>query len=247
MSSFGNWDKFQHSKAWLKKRGQVLRRYGYIDQYIRRTTGRTTEANVVHHILPKEQFPQYALESWNLISVSRHTHSRILHTRTGALSKAGKVLMMQTAIENGIKLQRVTLVIGLPGSGKTTWVRSQLGAEGIAYDLDAIAAAFRLTTPHAERHDSARHLANQLFKAFAQRAKDFSPDVYLIRTAGTVQELEQIHPDRLVVCRGQHRIENRKDYMPIDTEPLQINIEAEIEWAEANGIEVTEVSPPGER
>jgi len=33
----------------------------------------------------------------------------------------------------------VTLVMGAPGTGKSTWTRDHLGAVGLAYDLDAIA------------------------------------------------------------------------------------------------------------
>lgn len=47
-----------------------------------------------------------------------------------------------------------TLVIGLPKSGKTTYVQNMPG-KWITYDLEYIAAAFRLREPHAERDSSA--------------------------------------------------------------------------------------------
>lgn len=240
----GDWEQFLQSKAWKTKRQNILRRDGYIDQYEKATTGKIKPGHIVHHILPKEQFPQYALADWNLTTVGTYTHRAVLHTRTGSLTKAGEALMRETAAKNGIQLHRVTMVIGLPGAGKTTWVRNHLGANGLAYDLDAIAAAFRLRGAHEEHHQAARRMAGALFKAFAQRAGEYSPDVYLIRTAGNVEELSKIHPDRLVVLRTQYDITKRKDYEPVELEKLAENISQEIEWCKANGIEVEEV-PPG--
>lgn len=239
----GDWEKFVHSKAWKQKRQNILRRDGYIDQYALATNGQTREGNIVHHILPKEKFPQYALADWNLITVSTYTHIAVLHTKTGSLTKAGEALMYETAAKNGIPLKRVTMVIGLPGSGKSTWTRNNMGPSAIAYDLDAIAMAFRLQPAHAEWHIPARKLAASLFKAFAARATEFSPDVYLIRTAGNVDELSKIHPDRLVVCTGAYDITKRKDYRPIDTENMEKSILQEIDWCKENGIEV-QVIPP---
>lgn len=242
-SRTGDWEKFLHSNDWKRTREQILRRDGYMDQYVKATTGRIISGNIVHHILPKEKFPQWALSDWNLITVSENTHRHILHNKNGALTKAGEALMRETAERNHIDLQRVTMVIGLPGAGKTTWVRQNMGSEGLAYDLDAIAMAFRLREPHAERSVPARRMAAALFKAFAQRASEYSPDVYLIRTAGNVDELSMIRPDRLVILRTAHDITDRKDYTPIDLEPLEESIQAQLEWCKSNGIEVIQIPP----
>lgn len=231
-------DEFLWSKAWISKSRAILRRDGYIDQYILKTTGRREPATLVHHILPREEFPQYAMEDWNLISLSRHTHNKIIHTFTGKLTKEGKKLMYETAFKNDIRLQEKTLVVGLPGSGKSTWVREALGMDGIAYDLDAIAGAFRLREPHQERHTGSRRMANALMKAFAQRAFTYSPRVFIIRTAPAVDEVAEIKPDRMVICTGVYDIRRRNDFADYDRLAMEKRIEDAKKWCELNSVPV---------
>lgn len=100
----------------------------------------------------------------------------------------------------------VTLVCGMPGTGKTTWVKERLG-DGLCYDLDAIAAAFRLRGPHEEYHDASRHMANDLFHGFTKQARLYSHEIFIIRTAPGPEEFEAINPDQVVICvkRYVHR------------------------------------------
>ena len=237
-------DDFIWSEQWRRKAHSILRRDGYIDQYILKTTGRMIEANLVHHILPRDEFPQYAMEDWNLISLNKRTHSRIIHTIKGKLTNEGRKLMMETAFKQGIKLHEKILVIGKPGSGKTTWVKDHMGPEAIVYDLDHIAAAFRLKEAHAERHNGARRMANALFKAFAARAGEYASRIYLIRTAPTTEELAQIKPNEVILCLGRYDIRRRKDFQEVDQEAMEKRIEDAKRFCELNSIPFRMI-PPG--
>lgn len=97
-----------------------------------------------------------------------------------------------------------TLVIGLPGTGKTTYCKNNLGRDGLCYDLDAVAAALRLRAPHEENHKQAALLANDLLFAFFTHVNDYSRNVYIIRAAPTIDEFKRIAPQRVVVCKKRY-------------------------------------------
>lgn len=88
---------------WTHKREVILRRDGYIDQVAKRY-GRIEEADTVHHIFPREFYPQYEWENWNLISVSRKTHNELHDRESHELTEKGKELMRRTARKRGIQL-----------------------------------------------------------------------------------------------------------------------------------------------
>lgn len=234
-------DTFYNSKRWKNHlRPAILARDHYMDQLELRA-GRRVPADTVHHIFPKDRYPQYQWCAWNLISLSRENHEAMHIRLTGELTAAGQKLMADTAAERGIKLSTLTLVVGLPGSGKTTYTRRVMGG-GLAYDLDYIAAAFRLRGPHSERHDPARRLANGMAKAFAANAQRFASQIWVIRTAPYLDEVIDMEPDRIVVCHGKHSIADRADYQRIDEADMQKRIDELVDWAEANKIPIENVS-----
>jgi 5-methylcytosine-specific restriction endonuclease McrA len=73
---------------WSRKRATVLRRDEYLCRECRRY-GKTTAATTVHHIYPAEDYPQWWLESWNLISLCTE-HANAMHDRqTDKLTELG--------------------------------------------------------------------------------------------------------------------------------------------------------------
>lgn len=90
MSSF---DYF--SPRWKRLATAVMRRDGYKCQLSKRY-GKAVPAEVVHHIYPVDEYPEYAYCAWNLISLSRAAHNRLHDRNTNALTSEGIALMRRT-------------------------------------------------------------------------------------------------------------------------------------------------------
>lgn len=84
-----------YGSKWKKKRERILRKDGYVCQIAKRY-GRTEEATVVHHVYPADQYPEWAWEDWNLISVSLATHNKLENRKTGELTVLGIELQRRT-------------------------------------------------------------------------------------------------------------------------------------------------------
>lgn len=217
------------SKRWERKRKHILVRDGWTDQYLLRQ-GIKVEARLVHHILPAEIYPEYQWEDWNLISISDTTHRHLHEKYSGGLSPDGWELARETADAQGVKLTTVTLVIGLPGSGKSTWVKNNLGG-GIVYELDAIASAFRLTVPHVgEPHGGSRRMAAALRSGWLAAAPKYASHIFIVRTAPDIDEVAEINPDEIIVCAKEYK----QRTCTYDKEQYQRQIKNVMEWAELN-------------
>lgn len=132
----------------------------------------------------------------------------------------------------------LTLVCGLRGSGKTTYVYNHLTRDALAYDMDAIASAFRLRQIHEEYHPAARRMANSFLAGFLAHVFSFASDAWIIRTAPSITELEQIAPDRVVIMRGSY-VTREMD----DREAAAERINDVVEWCAAHGVTCKEVGP----
>lgn len=96
-------DKFYDSPKWLRLRQSALRRDNYEDVYAKRY-GKVKAAELVHHIFPKDEFPEYAYALWNLISVSTSTHNSFHDRDTDELTETGRLLLVRTARKQGVEI-----------------------------------------------------------------------------------------------------------------------------------------------
>lgn len=84
-----------YGSKWKKKREKILKLDGYKCR-VAAMYGKKEEANTVHHIYPADEYPQYAWEDWNLISVSQASHNKLENRSTGELTELGQKLMRIT-------------------------------------------------------------------------------------------------------------------------------------------------------
>ena len=94
-------ERFYNNRKWLMIRQSVLKRDGYICQLSKRY-GKMKQANTVHHIFPRDEFPQYQYDLWNLISLSAEKHNELHDRNTNALTEQGVDLLRRTARRQGI-------------------------------------------------------------------------------------------------------------------------------------------------
>ncbi len=198
----GKESDFYHTPRWERLKRSVLAENKYMCQECKKK-GIFMSAEHVHHIFPREQYPEYAFERWNLIPLCRKCHNEMHNRYTNELSKRGEFLRKETALMQGFDIsdkKKTILVIGLRGCGKTTYVKDHLDGDSLAYDMDAIASAFRLRSIHEEYYKPARKMANDFLGGFIAKAHEYVKNVYIIRTAPSVKEFTMIDPDELVVC-----------------------------------------------
>lgn len=93
---------FYDSKVWQRKRRFILARDRYQCQISKRY-GKILQADTVHHIFPRDVFPEYSLADWNLISVNHAIHDQLHDRMTRKLTDKGMDLLRRTARKNGIE------------------------------------------------------------------------------------------------------------------------------------------------
>ena len=94
-------DGFYKTGRWAHLREVILRRDGYQCQDARRY-GRRVPATTVHHVFPREVFPEYQWEAWNLVSLSDAAHERMHNRATHELTDEGVRLLRRVAKKYGV-------------------------------------------------------------------------------------------------------------------------------------------------
>ena len=94
-------DPYYKTARWQRLRERVLRRDGYLCQVSKRY-GKRVEATTVHHVVPREEFPEYQWEPWNLVSLAGDVHDEMHDRVTGMLTEKGAELLRRIARKNGV-------------------------------------------------------------------------------------------------------------------------------------------------
>ena len=82
-------DYSNSNRRWQALRESILRRDGYRCREAARY-GKAVEANTVHHIWPADEFPEWAYEPWNLVSLSSAAHGQMHDKVTHRLTALGE-------------------------------------------------------------------------------------------------------------------------------------------------------------
>lgn len=83
---------FYTNPRWLRKRENILRRDKYLCQESKRY-GKKIPAMIVHHIFPREDYPEFEYCDWNLISLSMAEHNAMHDRMTNELTAKGLELL----------------------------------------------------------------------------------------------------------------------------------------------------------
>ena len=69
-------DPFYRDKRWKRLRRAMLARAGWMCEECRRY-GKREDAEAVHHVYPKNEYPEYQWTAWNLMCLSKTCHYAI--------------------------------------------------------------------------------------------------------------------------------------------------------------------------
>jgi len=94
---------FYDSQKWIDKKNRILRRDKYMCQISKRY-GKMVSAELVHHVFPRSEFPEYEFADWNLISITRRVHNRLHDRNTDELTEYGVELLQRIARKNQIPI-----------------------------------------------------------------------------------------------------------------------------------------------
>ena len=93
---------FHHTKGWRRIRETALRKAGY-QCVMSKRYGKNVPAQMVHHALPIDDYPQYAMALWNLVPMTNEWHGKMHDRNTNKLTAEGQRLAMRIAQQNGVE------------------------------------------------------------------------------------------------------------------------------------------------
>ncbi len=195
--------KFYKSIPWMDLKKEVLKEQNFECQECKKL-GKITKADTVHHVQFVTKHPQLALSRHytykgkqyrNLVAVCKSCHNK-LHPEKGY----------------GIS-RKLYIITGLPGAGKTTYVKNKMKSNDLVYDLDYIAKSFT----YGYKTSNSIKITNKILSTFIEEAMKLNGNVYIIRTSPSSDELELFNRYNCEFIEIQEDVsvcyERRKDYI----------------------------------
>ena len=96
-------DPFYRDKRWKRLRRAMLARAGWMCEECRRY-GKRADAEAVHHVFPKSEFPEYQWMAWNLMCLCKTCHDAMHDRITNALTDRGVSVLRRTARRQGVPI-----------------------------------------------------------------------------------------------------------------------------------------------
>lgn len=183
--------RFYHSTAWKHKRQEILERdYGLCQRC-------GMDADLVDHIIPSKDDWDDRLNSDNLQSLCRNCH-RIKTKREWMKHHKGMTRYMD-----------IVVVCGLPGSGKTTYVKRHMTEHDLIYDYDSLMhslSGLPMQQSNHDVHDYIMLFFDQMLRKL--KSEQTFDHVWIIRTL----------PDKRIdtLLSNYHHI----DHIVVDTDPI---------------------------
>jgi hypothetical protein len=163
--------------------------------------GRTTQAEMVHHVFPLENYPNHKLTDNNLIACCNNCHNTF-HDRNGDnITDQGKHWQRKLketigiTDEQMIDVFRVVIVWGSPASGKTTYVRENMIPGDLVVDLDYLKQAISLqpkTSPLPNLMDVSLSIRSHIYDLISKRESIKAETVWVVAGLPKLKDREYL-------------------------------------------------------
>lgn len=167
--------KSYNQEKWKNKRSVILKRDSFKCVECSKR-GISKKATMVHHINPSDKYPELFYENKNLISLCNECHNSMHDRNNKTLSELGRKYQLQYYNSSkGNKMVRIKFIVGAPCSGKSTYVKNNMGKNDIVFDYDELSKAMTNCNLHDNNPNIKKYLSEfrKTFLKFLEIESDF--------------------------------------------------------------------------